>query len=324
MPAIITHDIFGQEVYKSLHGLIGESRDEYHAFLLGCQGPDPLFYNVLVPRLSRFITLGSTMHALKPNELLCAMWQSQSVLSEDKHPVCRAFAFGFMCHYLLDSTVHPLVYWHENRLYEAGVEGLDGRDRAEVHALIESEFDEVVLYTKKHQTIATFSPETEILRGSGYVLSVVSHLYAYAAMVAYGIATPELMYASALRAFRQAEAVFHSPYGVKRAVLGHIEELFRPHSFVRSMSPRAVEALECSFDNHEHATWENPFTGKASNKGFWDLYGQAFMKALAVLKAMDRDSFRMGTVVAITSNLNFKGEPTVATLTVEGEGAPHA
>ena len=43
MPALITHDFFGRDVYDRLYTFIGGSRDEADAFLLGNQGPDPLF-----------------------------------------------------------------------------------------------------------------------------------------------------------------------------------------------------------------------------------------------------------------------------------------
>ena len=47
MPAILTHDFFGQDVYAAHSHVIGKSIDEKDAFLLGNQGPDPLFYLVL-------------------------------------------------------------------------------------------------------------------------------------------------------------------------------------------------------------------------------------------------------------------------------------
>ena len=50
MPALITHDFFGRDVYDRLYTFIGGSRDEADAFLLGNQGPDPLFYLVLSPQ----------------------------------------------------------------------------------------------------------------------------------------------------------------------------------------------------------------------------------------------------------------------------------
>ncbi len=57
MPALITHDAFGRDVYGRLHAFVGGTRDEADAFLLGNQGPDPLFYAVLNPRLRGVLLL---------------------------------------------------------------------------------------------------------------------------------------------------------------------------------------------------------------------------------------------------------------------------
>ena len=43
MPAIITHHIFGEDVLRTLPAGMVEGEEEVLAFLLGNQGPDPLF-----------------------------------------------------------------------------------------------------------------------------------------------------------------------------------------------------------------------------------------------------------------------------------------
>ena len=48
------------------------------------------------------------------------------------------YLLGFLCHYLLDSTVHPLVYANQYALCDAGIDGLSREDGSEVHAVIES------------------------------------------------------------------------------------------------------------------------------------------------------------------------------------------
>ena len=115
MPALITHDFFGRDVYDRLYTFIGGSRDEADAFLLGNQGPDPLFYLVLSPQLRAHNRLGSTMHNKKPSELLTALKNSLGILNSAEREVGRAYALGFLCHYTLDSTMHPFVYFHEYR-----------------------------------------------------------------------------------------------------------------------------------------------------------------------------------------------------------------
>ena len=111
MPALITHDTFGRDVYDHRHSFIGGTRDEADAFLLGNQGPDPLFYSVLSPRLHAVHRLGNRMHNEKPSELLEAFKQSLFVLKEGERGIGRAYALGFLCHYLLDSTMHPCLLY---------------------------------------------------------------------------------------------------------------------------------------------------------------------------------------------------------------------
>ena len=154
MPAIITHDFFGRDVYDALFQTIGGSRDEADAFLLGNQGPDPLFYAVADFRATAYHKLGNTMHSRKPAELLAALKDSLGVLDPEEKPLGRAYALGFLCHYALDSTVHPLVYCHEHALCDAGEPGLTRDDGSEVHGVIESELDEMVLFAKRGDTVA--------------------------------------------------------------------------------------------------------------------------------------------------------------------------
>lgn len=314
MPALITHDLFGQSVYRALHKTIGETRDEYEAFLLGNQGPDPLFYTVISPGLREFHKLGSTMHSEKPTELITAFKQALSVLSDDERPIGRAYAFGFLCHYTLDSSMHPLVFAHEYALCDAGVEGLSRADGHEVHGTIESELDEMALFTLRRQTVASFDPSVEILKASDFVLETVSKLYVYVSMTVYGLFVPTNLFETAVRNFRFVQRMFYSPSGAKRAAISAIEELVRPYSFYRSMSHRPIELTESQFDNHEHAVWKNPFTDKESTQSFWDLFEKAQSKASSNIETFASNGFDEKAARTITHDLDFSGEPACAVL----------
>lgn len=312
MPALITHDTFGQDVYDRLRSTIGARRDEAEAFLLGNQGPDPLFYSLLVPRLRAFNQLGTTMHNEKPNQLLAALKNSLDILDEDEQRVGRAYALGFLCHYTLDSAMHPLVFFQEYRLCDAGEPGLSRSNGGEVHAVIESEFDEMVLFTRQGQTVATFDPSQAILRGDAFVLATISKMYTYLALTVYGILIPPAMFSSSLKSFRVVQRLFHSATGTKRAILGRIEELVRPYSFYRSMSHRPREITESEFDNHEHALWENPFTGESESASFWNIYDDAVDRAVENIDIFLSDGFDAQMAHEVTRDLDFSGKPTVA------------
>ncbi|WP_246599492.1 zinc dependent phospholipase C family protein [Gordonibacter massiliensis (ex Traore et al. 2017)] len=322
MPALITHDFFGQDVYDRLFRDIGGTRDEAQAFLLGNQGPDPLFYAVVDPRLREHNRLGNIMHSEKPSELIKAFKDSLGILGEDELPVGRAYALGFLCHYTLDSTMHPLVFFHEYRLCDAGEPGLSRADGHEVHAVIESELDELVLFAKRGETVATFQPWREILQASDFALDVISKMYSYVALTVYGRIVPPSMFAQSVRSFRRVQRLFYSKTGAKRAAIGRVEQLVRPFSFYQSMSHRPVELTESAYDNRAHEAWENPYTGEASTAGFWDLFDEALEKALANIAAFDRDDFDLEDARELTGELDFSGRPVVATLVSVEDGVP--
>lgn len=320
MPAIITHDTFGRETYDDMFSLIGGSRDEADAFLLGNQGPDPLFYSVANPCLRSVHRLGGCMHHERPSELLAAFKQSIDVLDERDRGIGQAYALGFLCHYLLDSTMHPFVYWQEYEACDAGEPGLTRDDGSEVHAVIESELDELVLFAKRGQTVATFNPSREILKASGRVLSAVSHMYAYVALTVYGLVIPKNAFGASVKCFRLVQAFFHSRDGVKRGAVARLEETVRRYSFYGAMSHRAVELEESAFDNHEHRLWENPFTHEVSTDSFWDRYTAARGRTEAALRAFARSDFDREAARAITGGLDFSGEPTCAQIVAVEDG----
>ena len=142
MPAIMTHDFFGKDVYDECFSTIGMTADERDAFLLGNQGPDPLFYTLIDPALKDFRNVGDVMHHERPTSLICAMRLAYEALDSSDRASGRAYALGFLCHYLLDSAMHPLVYAEQYAFCDAGVEGLDRSAGSYVHAEIERDFDE--------------------------------------------------------------------------------------------------------------------------------------------------------------------------------------
>ena len=188
--------------------------------------------------------------------------------------------------------MHPFVYFHEYRLCDAGVPGLTRADGSEVHGTIESELDELVLFEKRGETIATFNPSAEILNASNFTLHVISKMYAYVALTAlYGEIVPADLFETAVKDFRVAQRVFYSPSGRKRALFGRVEELLRPLVLQVDEPPPRRAYRESQFDNRAREAWENPFTGDMSTASFWDLFDEALGKAQDNLFAFDEDGF---------------------------------
>ena len=311
MPAIMTHDFFGRDVLHAVSGGQALSKPEQDAFLLGNQGPDPLFYLRADPVRGKLCVLGNRMHAEKSNELIYLLNRALYALDPRDIPIGRAYAQGFLCHYLLDSNMHPLVYARQFAVCDAGVEGLDRRDGSAVHAVIESEFDEMVLFEKYGVTIADYSPATHILRADDEVLRIAGLVYSFLLSHVYGVKVAAALFGAAVYDFRFVQQLLYSPHGVKRALLGNAEQLLMHHrySVVRGLSHRPEELSSTWFANPDHAPWLNPWTGAAETRSFWDIYGDTRELAVADIALFEKLDFSEEDAVAITHDVNFSGKP---------------
>ncbi len=317
MPAILTHDFFGRDVYDELFDTIGGTKDEFDSFLLGCQGPDVMFFSHLNPAQTSSWYVGREMHRADPVMLLSAFQRTIAKMPEDSYGIGRSYLFGLICHYVLDSNMHPFIYAQQRAIANAGVAGLDRSHESEIHAEIESELDVLVLSTKREVTIKEYVPSKKTLRISKPALRVISCIYKNVAAqkpISRDISADA--FSSALSTYRLVIGMLHSPTGVKRSILGAVERVFRDHSFAQAMSHRDKLLFESDFDNRQRNPWTDPWTGKVKATGFWDIYGSSLAKAKAVIRSIDVKN-ASGCEAAfedITGGLDFNGSPTRAML----------
>lgn len=310
MPAILTHHLFGEGVIDDALDLLGlRTADEKDAFLLGNQGPDPLFYLFADPLMKKWLPLGHVMHDARPAALLSALREACERIEGRGRTIAKAYVAGFVCHWLLDSSMHPYIYCWQNGLCAAGVPGLDERDASKVHAEIERDLDETVLYSLVGQTVERYRPHERVLRASRSVLAVVDKVYFYVALWAYGRPIDPRTFSTAVREFRLVQTALDSPTGRKRALLGAAERAFArtPYSLAYAMSHRVRAESASAFDNREGRAWENPFTGERSTASFWDIYEDAQSRVLGTLDELFSPGFDRAAARELTGDVNFEG-----------------
>ena len=129
MPAAYAHYCFGKEVYRALpkkeQEIIKEGK---YAFLLGLHGPDLLFYYFPICK-NRINQQGVGLH-----KHMAADFFEYGVeqYQKDPDPVLRAYLYGYLCHFMLDSECHPYI-----NLY------MEEKDLG--HLEIETEFDRYLM-----------------------------------------------------------------------------------------------------------------------------------------------------------------------------------
>ena len=310
MPAILTHDFFGRDAADTVSSQVNlMSKDARDAFMLGNQGPDPLFYLVIDPRISKQSRVGDLMHHARPAKLLLSLHDALSMLTKSERPIGDAYAAGFLCHYLLDCSLHPLVFAEQYRICDAGVTGLGRKDGSIVHAEIERDLDEMVLYERRRETVSSYRPYRKVLRASDAVLAVIDKLFFYMNLWTYSRTLELDTYTHAVKSFRVMQRVFWSPKGRKSRALGIVERVGRRggYSLARAMSHHARASVDSAFANQDHGEWTNPFTGAVSTESFWDLYEEALDRVFDAEALFFSDGFDIEAAERLTGNLNFSG-----------------
>lgn len=104
MPDIVVHNAMGEKVLQGLDAEIASVID-HDLFKVSVMGPDPyIYYRFFAPPFRRGINRrSSAMHRTRTQEFLTEL------VKMSRTDEVFSYAAGFLCHYSLDSTVHPFV-----------------------------------------------------------------------------------------------------------------------------------------------------------------------------------------------------------------------
>ena len=305
MPAIVTHHIFGEDVVGALPDGMVVGEEELMAFLLGNQGPDPLFarFSTLPALALRSHRLGHAMHDRNVAQAMLAVRDGVQYLPQADMRVGRAFALGLLAHYALDRTAHPFVFGQQEALKAALPELADADN--EMHAVIESDIDSWILWEKRGATILDRPAETNLMR-TERIERVAGALFSHVAYSAYGCTLATGEYAGCVRDYELEYRLLDPADRPLVQVAGALERLVRPHSFAQAMSHRVCKSHECASANLERREWENPFTDEKHNESFADLFDEALAYYPELAEALVRGN--EARVRDLLGDINYNGE----------------
>lgn len=304
MPAILSHHLFGRTLLAQKNNRAFLTRDARDAFLLGNQGPDPLFYGTLSTRMINVKKLGVSMHREGIDTYLEA-WRElldHHHIKDHEHEILKAYVYGYLCHFALDRTAHPYVDAYTDALCSAGVPGLGLDAHSFVHSQIEADLDVYLLYRLAGRTIDQYCIPKQVLYASDAALSSIDALYGVAARIL-KLEVPRAVFSRSVKEMRSIQKLLYSPGGTRRKLVGRLERLVRPHSIMQALSHRPEAYLDAWYANEEHAPWFNNETGEESTLSYYEL----FEEALAVARE-DMDLFKEGAPIReISKGQTFRG-----------------
>lgn len=156
MADFVSHHVFGAQALQSFPVTALHAARQYPVcFRWGCQGPDPLFFRSIALG-SPLHKLGNRMHSEKTDELFFALSRAVQCLTGQAHLIASAYFYGFLCHYALDSEIHPYVYCRQEQLRAADPQ----LNASAVHCQIESDIDYLLHEQTYGETPTHFEPDS--------------------------------------------------------------------------------------------------------------------------------------------------------------------
>lgn len=303
MPALITHRLFGEESIDALpQGIIG-TEDERIAFLIANQGPDPYFFRVRTPRLASCMELARAMHRCRPSRQFAALRDGVSHLQRHDAALGRAFALGLLSHYVLDRTAHPFVY-----AQQWGVQGTDESLEgvgSQVHAIIESDLDELMLQLKRDGATVTDYPPESTLVTSKRIDKVAGTLMSFIGLKVYGLSVGAAEYGRSVADMRMVYRAIEPAGSPLSNVIDFAETATRGASLLASLAHRVTTVQPYRAGNMGHLSWSDPFTGEESHESF----PEVFERALAGYRDAAARFIESDDMEGLTRHLNYSGRP---------------
>lgn len=236
MPDSFTHKFNGQNALR----IAGYKPRNYLTFILGCNGPDPLFFHRVYNPFRKFSldNLGNRMHEEKTGLFLQNLFRHAQTDSQ------KDYCLGFLCHYSLDSVMHPYVNYITTA-YGSPFNISNG------HGFFESSLDSIISHRQTGKWAAApseYCPDIKRMH-----LDQIVTLFKHAVEATYSdVSYNREEYLQAFKDFKMVKGWFYSPKG-RKFILASLAEgaLGLGHGHVRChMQP-------CHMDISSSPVWRN-------------------------------------------------------------------
>lgn len=284
MPAATTHVAFAKDVLR-LNPDLKQNISNLQMFTLGSQGPDLLFFSrasILPGSLKKF---GNLMHEHKVYEVI-HYFEEYAKNDAD----LQSYIAGYLCHYALDSTVHPLVYAVTSSICKN-----DKDKESEVHVGLEAEIDVWILH-QRGLCISDYNVYND-LKISGKDRKKLARMY-------HAMFKDILHLDISVQTFEQTIVeismwtAFLKPRKAVYNTIRAAERFIGNHAFSNMMLYNKHDETIINIDHRKYIIPWSP--NEAISDSFINLYGKAFTTATKLLHTHTARDFL----------LDFNGEPT--------------
>lgn len=288
MAGTLTHAYFSLDLYDKLSIRSKELLIDYKEHLKAySQNTDFLFvYNLLSLRKGKKIRdFASYTHKEKTFEFFETLVNYIKYNDYMYNPEVMAYLYGMLSHYVLDSSIHPYVYYKCGKVKkkDKSTYKYDG-----LHAKLENYFDNYLVSIRENIKPRRFkchkfcfnvdSMSKDLKEVIDFTYKEVFHIDNFSKIY--------------LKAIKQNKTYYHllkyDKYGIKRKI----------YKFIDIITPKSVSKIEAtsyatkgdrSLLNLDHKTWYNPTDKRIkSNKSVLEIYTGALEKTVNMISDLNK------------------------------------
>ncbi len=281
MPNIITHTLFAQDAFEKVDESLREVIEpRLQLFEIGSNGPDFLFFHGLnvkdFYKSSDLRKAGNAFHAGHVNDFYHqAIVSIQNEKDEEIKKDMMTYVCGHLCHWALDSTTHPYVF------YRTGT--CKGKS-AWYHHRFESLIDAIMLKVKKECTIEDFKFYSICDAPIEYVRAIARvYVPAIRKILGYDVKGHDIY--DSLKDWDAMEQIFYDASGKKITGLKAFEKITNTDNLLSGYIVPNVPDDPYDVMNLLHNRWIHPSDDTLiSTESFFDLYEKALLLANEVIR----------------------------------------
>ncbi len=293
MPDYLTHTFLAEDAYNDLH--LEEDNIDFNYFIIGSQGPDPLFHYHFVPwkNSGNASKIASKIHRTNTKAFLDTFLQKAQTASKE----IKGFALGFLCHYALDTTAHPYIY------YKTGNYSKKNKQYRGNHLRLEKGIDNY--YVKQRGANPRFYkaqkhfPLTDLSDEFTVTFSDVMEQV-------YQLKNIGSLFTDSYKDFRKSiQVLSYDPFGLKK-VIYRMVDLFTESSMGYTSVSQRANVKKFDIMNANRDLWKHPVTGDESTQTFQELYDIALNKAKTLIQlSIEYFNGTSDTIFSETKNVSY-------------------
>lgn len=230
----------------------------YHAFILGCSGPDLLYYYQMYNPWRKFSMqeLGTRLHTEKTGLFLQNLFRYAQTNAQ------KDYCLGFLCHYSLDSVMHPYINYISTAYGHP-------YNREFGHNWFESSLDSHLSF--KECGDAAANPDEYIPDIKKIYLDQIVTLFKQAVEATYhDVSYSRSEYVKMFSDYGKIKKALHSSTNFKHSISRLIEIVFRlPKEYI------ACRLQPCTEPINDVAIWRNNQMGFFCDSTIEELLGKA-------------------------------------------------